>query len=372
MSSDPSTIATVEHGGFTVSSNTSTAEEMTGILEARDTQKTGGDVQETHTDENGEPDLSHAASELGKRGAEAAAAKRAAEAKEAAKEEKADKDAEKAPSEAEDKRKGNPRHDPQARVAQATREAAEARREAAAAREEAAKARAELEHARSARQIEAPPKPPKESADPGAPKVEDFEDYAEFTRATARYEYQAEAKRAQEAQRSHQRSQQMGEYENRYKASVVKAKEADPDFWSKIGDHVAVLYPTFKLLQMAERGEISHDDPRFGDPRTYIADEIVDNVDDAPALMVYLSEHKDEFQRIAALRSPRAITREMAKLVTSLGVETTATNPKPSVSKAPPPVRPVTGAPQVADEGTYREGMSLDEYSKRWKPAKSR
>lgn len=360
MNTEPSTVATVEHGGFTVSSNTSTAEEMTGILEARDSQKTGGDVQETHTDENGEPDLSHAASELGKKGAEAAAAKRAAEAKEAAKAEKADKDTEKAPSEAEDKRKGNPRHDPQARVAQATREAAEARREAAAAREEAARIRAELEHARSARQIEEPPKPPKAQPE-GKPRVEDFESYNDFMEASIEWRLQEERNKAAQHEQTRERLKAQDEFEGKFAASIRKAAEEDPDFHSKVNPEIPKLQPVHMM-----------DDPRRATGRNWLASEIIASEKDAPALMLYLTEHNDDFQRIAALSTPHAVTREIAKLVTRLEVETTATNSKPSVSKAHPPVRPVTGAPQVVDEGTFREGMSLDEYAKRWKPAKSR
>lgn len=351
MSADSSAIASVEHGGFTVTSNTATAEEMTGALEARKTEKTGGDVQETHTDANGEPDLSHAASELGKKGAAAAAEKRAADAKEAVKAEKAAREAKEEPEAAEDKRKGNPRHDPQARVAQATREAKEAK-------EEAARLRAELERRERAREIEAPPTPPKQAKPEGAPKADDFETYEEFLDARDEYrEKQREEKYAQREQ-EHNRAQRLDGYVQRYQESVKEAAKADPEFWNKISEDVHKLLPTF----------------RGGPPNggTWIADEIVDNAEQAPALLLHLSEHLEDFQRIAALQTPRQVTRAMASLVTRLDVEATATNSKQSVSKAQPPVRPVTGAPQVADEGTYREGMSLDDYAKRWKPAKSR
>jgi len=80
---------------------------------------------------------------------------------------------------------------------------------------------------------------------------------------------------------------------------------------------------------------------------------------------VWFSEHKDEYQRIAALQTPREITREVAKIEGMLTAPA-GTPVKPSVSKAPPPVRPVTGAPHTAERG-WRPGMTLDEYAPIWK-----
>jgi hypothetical protein len=85
--------------------------------------------------------------------------------------------------------------------------------------------------------------------------------------------------------------------------------------------------------------------------------------------MLHLSEHPDELQRIAALTTPRAVSREMAKIEARLEAATTGdpSSKREEVSRAAPPVKPVAGKPYVTESGEYREGMTLDEYAKIWK-----
>ena len=54
----------------------------------------------------------------------------------------------------------------------------------------------------------------------------------------------------------------------------------------------------------------------------------------------------------------------MAKIEARLEAVTTDTGPKSeAVSKAAPPVKPVSGAPYIADsEDVYRPGMGFDEF----------
>ena len=85
--------------------------------------------------------------------------------------------------------------------------------------------------------------------------------------------------------------------------------------------------------------------------------------------MRYFEEHGDEFQRIAALTNPRAVSREMAKIEARLESATAGDSTKrdEDVSRAAPPVRPVTGKPYVTESGEWKPGMTLDDYAPIWK-----
>lgn len=350
MSTEPTIGGTVQSGDFTITSSHETPEQMTAEL--------GNDTKvETTDDGNGEPDLSKAASELGKKGGEAAAAKRAAEAKEAAKAEKAAKAKpeteeadEAAPDERtdEEKKLGKPRHDPKARMLEATRKEAAAKREAEAARQELARERqerarlqAELEQARTGKQPEERPQP--RQVAPDEPKEEDYDDYKEYLRAVARHEVHQEQRKAAEARREQERHQRISEHITRFSESMTKAAKADPEFASRVAPEVMDLQPTITL-----------DGSRPPDARNYIADEFLASPEDAPTLVLHLSEHPEDLQRIAALRSRREVTRELARIVTRLekstDAATTDNSSEPTVSKARPPVKPVTGAPPIAGE----------------------
>ncbi len=364
MSAEP-TITTVESNGFTITSNSGGSPEQ--IAESL---KVGQDPPSSGEGEP--PDLSKAASELGKKGGAAAAKARAKadkakepETGEAAEAKASDQDAAEEPEQPaepeKDAKKGNPRHDPQARVAQATREAAEARREAAEARREAAEARARLERLERDRQArETPAAAPQTAQDartaPDAdeePREEDYESYKDFVKATATWQYRQEAREAQKQFYAHQAAAAAADKLDKtiggFKDAVSKA---GPDFAASLSPEVSGLQPSFTL----ERGE------RPG-PSNWIADEFLSAPERAPALMLYLSEHPQDFQRIAALSSPRAITRELAKLEVGLEAATAGTSAKPESSKANPPVRPVTGAPSVASgSGGPRPGETFDEW----------
>jgi hypothetical protein len=83
--------------------------------------------------------------------------------------------------------------------------------------------------------------------------------------------------------------------------------------------------------------------------------------------MLYLEEHPDALQRIAALSNPRAVSREMAKLEARLESAAAGTRAKPDkeeVSKAAPPVTPVTGTPYVAEGGEPDISKGFDSYHK--------
>jgi hypothetical protein len=129
---------------------------------------------------------------------------------------------------------------------------------------------------------------------------------------------------------------------------------------SEVAQEVWDIKPTIHL-----------DDDEAPDGRTFVADEFMANPKEAPALMRYFTEHPEEFQRIAALRTPREVTREMAKLPVPAA---TAGTSKPGfvASKAPPPIQPVKGQPPVAEGELYRDGMNLDQFASNWNKNKSK
>ncbi len=342
MSAEPG--GSVEIGSMTITSTTTDAD---GIL------------NDFHDGKPPEPDASEATAVLGKRGAEAAAEKRKAEAKEAKKQAKAavaedqvdpaDPEAEPADEKGKEK-KGNPRHDAHARVVQATQEAAEAKRTAETERRRAEAFERRLEELERGRRTPEQRQQPQAQPD-GKPRQEDYENWGDFLDARDAYaEKQREAKQAQERQVYEDRQAER-EYIQPYLKSISEYAKAQGQDWKQffdgISEEVREIKPTFK----------------GGPPNgsTWIADYLIANAEQAPALMLHFTEHSDEFQRIAALSSPWHTSRELAKLETSLGVATTAPNPKPTVSKAPPPVRPVTGAP-VTDSKDLTDDAPLSAF----------
>jgi hypothetical protein len=71
----------------------------------------------------------------------------------------------------------------------------------------------------------------------------------------------------------------------------------------------------------------------------------------APGLMKYLSEHPDELQALSGLH-PAHVFRAVGRIEGKLeGVAVTGNTPRViAVSKAKPPVKPVTGTPNVGNE----------------------
>lgn len=342
--------ATVEMGGMQVSSTSETAEQISESLKPSEPAKDEPREVTPGGEDAGSEDarVSKAAAELGKKGGEAAAAKRKAEAKE-----KPADEPEETEAEPEVEKVGKPRDDPKARIAQVIRERKEieARFTAESARREAAERRiADLERSYAQPRTEQAPAP----RDPNAkPSAEDFDSYEDFVDARAAWKFrdlQREAGERHQAMAYHESIQ--GSIRS-FSERVSKAAEADPDLVSRVSQDIINLRPSFKL----EEGE------RPG-PLNVIADEIISS-EHGPALMLHLTDHPDVFQRLAALQTPREISREMARLELSLGAATTAASPRPAASKANPPLRPVSGSPHT-DSGELGEDASVKEHARRW------
>ena len=347
---NPGAPVTVEHtdsdgASFSVTTNTQTEAEVREALEV-----------DTEEGPEEKPDLSKSASELGKKGGEAAAKARAKAAKETPEEPEEEDEPEAAKDE---KPLGKPRHDPRARVAQVTREHAETKRRLEAEQREKEELRRRLDdverrtrtpeerHEVEARESERKPPEP-----PGKPKPEDFEEFEQYLEARDDWRDRIREMRQAVERDHHERSTRLHEVKMGFATALQETMQNDGDFMERVSPEVAGLMPTFEL-----------DDGRRPSAKNWIADELVLSPKDAPALMLYLSEHPDEFQRIATLRSHREVTRELARL--PLEAAPAGTSPRGrNVSKAFPPIRPVSGEPHVT-QGEGSDDESFNDFMRR-------
>lgn len=354
---------TVGVGGFELTSNHETSESMLESLAPtkEDAPEPKLLVDEGKPVESEEPDpIKKAASDLGKRSAEARAkaAKEKPDVADAGDGAESEKGAEKP--------LGKPKDDPRARVAEATRAAKEAREEAernrqALAQERAERARLaqELEQARAARQ-EAKPVPkaqPQYVDDPDdpRPKDEDFQDYSDLIEARAQWATrQAHRKLTERTVQAQQEQQYRAGIDTRWGKHIERiTKAGGEDFLGGFDpEHLKAMRPTFSLGPGERPGPIN-----------VITDEIVSS-EHGPAMMVYFRDNPEDFQRIAALGTPLDVAKEMAKLEYRLSAATAGTSAKAEVSRAKPPVRPVTGAPNIA-EPELTGDVSFDDFARR-------
>ncbi len=167
----------VNLGSWEISSNTESGAEMAEVLKSDkdDAPKPEIKVDRGEAVESDDAETRAAAAKLGKRGGEAAArARKAAETKpaEAKAPEKTPEGKEAAP-----KKDGNPRHDPEARVREATSQLAEERRQRA---EERARLERELEELRAGRRRqetddEPPPRTKPQADEDPEPNEDDYD-----------------------------------------------------------------------------------------------------------------------------------------------------------------------------------------------------
>lgn len=361
---------------MTVTSTSESAAQISSALSAKESDSSEprvlvdqGEVVEEEPEKEG---ISRAASEMGKKGGEAAAkARKAAEkAKAAGKVEEAEDapedESESTKTETTEQKdhRGNPRHDPKARVAEATREAAEARKEAAEARREAADARARLEAAERAKAPQAahdgqPTRGPEQAPErPAKPKSNDYEVYEDYLDARDKWNRDDWTRESTERAQAHHAAAQHVERVtttfNALKGAYHAATKDEPDFMERVSPEVMGLVPSV-MLEAGQRPTASN----------WIADQFLRKPGQAPILSLYLSENPAEHQRIAALSSPSEITWELAKIHARLDAATAGPSSERSVSQAKPPVKPVTGSPHTADQ-ELSDDAPLSAYVKRF------
>lgn len=227
---------------------------------------------------------------------------------------------------------GKPRHDPRARVQQATAQAAEARRERDAARAELVAAQRELESLREARAGRSDKEP-----------VEtDFADYTDFVKARARYDARQEFD-AQRIEQAESRHNQALSAERTRRIESFKQKLADAggkEFIDRLDSDLVQLRPVSVLS------------PDEKPTQANAVAELILLSEIAPALMEYFTKEKAELQRLTTLpMSQLELTRAIARIETKLeGAVSAGSAPKVEISQAKPPIKPVTGSPQSVGE----------------------
>lgn len=362
-------LTTVEHGGISVTSTDVSEKDMRASLAQAD-----GEGAETKPDKPRKPTASEAASELGKRGGKAAAEKRAAEAREKPAEPQEGKPVERAePPEVEGDDEGASDEEltkrQRRRVEVAARKQAEARRELERERHDREAERQRYEAELAAYRVhggrerppaegqEREPAPRDASAKPRAEDFESYDDYLDARDEWNRGQWTREQERRQHADREVAKYHQFIDGFVKYATPDLK-DAVDPEIWD--------MKP-YMLMGDGER--ITADN--------LIAGEIIYLGAEAPAVLKHLSDNPDELERLRALGTDHPHIRiRLQRLGATLGSrpDATAGEPpvsrerasKPAPSKANPPVRPVTGAPYVADgDGAPREDEDFDAWYRR-------
>lgn len=357
---DLSQPASVTEGGQTITSTSESVEQIRETMQPPDPEPEPDEDEGEEERPRVPKKVSKAAAELGKRGGEASA-----EARRAAKEAE-DEEAD-AVAEAEELEKagklGKARHDPRARMLAATREAkaAKAEREAAKAEAETAKRerdalKAEVERSKTAKPTEAPAK----TEAPGKPVPASFTTYEEYIEALADYKTEQrfkerDAKAAEEA-RVKDFAKQIDDGLTKARGFREDFEKTHPDFKASLSDDVKAIANKPSFVRDLHGGLYSDH---------VISDELIIAGVAGPPMMVYLSQHPEELQRIRALSVVEEIQLEMRILARTLGAASTATSPKREVSKAPQPIRPVTGGPHIDDSDEPDENAPLSAFIKR-------
>ena len=330
-------LTSVTHDGFTVVANSESEKDMQENFDSEPKPLDGDDEDlEREKEKADKKRKKEAASELGKAGGKASAEARAAKAE---KEPEPEKEPEKPkdkpePDEAEpEKEPGNPRHDAKARIQQLAREKNEER----AARRELEARLETLEAERAKPKVDLIP-PTEEKR----PRPDQFGTYEEYVEAAA--EYKAEQKLHQVMEAA-ERKRAADSHANGIVQRIETFKERladEPDLVSRVDERLLNLQPTFTLPPGTQPG-----------PLNVIADEIISSEVTAK-LMLHLTEHPEEMSRLAKLPNAREIARAVARLEDKL----TAPPASPptsrpvfeEVSRAAPPVRPVSTSAAAYDD----------------------
>ena len=175
-----------------------------------------------------------------------------------------------------------------------------------------ARARAELAE-KTLRDRDAAAKP----AEPGRPTLEQFDyDPEKYAKALAEHEKKGAEKEWESKQRTAEQTKQRERLVSSWDEKVEKASDKFEDFNTVVGE----LQPTSPLITAIMESE--------------------------PDVAYYLGKHPKEAERIANL-GPISQIREIGKLEAKLAAE--PEKPK-TPSKAPPPIKPLSGAGSTATD----------------------
>lgn len=218
------------------------------------------------------------------------------------------------------------------RFSKLTREAEEAKREAAEARREA------MEAYKRMAEVKPPADPkPAEDVEPVEPEFQDPEQYqrdmAKFTREMAAY---TARKAVASALAEHDKSQKQ--------AQAQRQREAIENSWAGRRQKAIAEIPDY--LDVAENTSL---------PVSQAMAAVIKMDARGPEILYHLGKHPDEAARIASL-PPLSQVAELGAFR-----ERILTPTKPTASKAPAPIKPLSGArgaaPQSMDE------MPMEEYA---------
>lgn len=275
---------------------------------------------------------------------------------------------------------GKPRNDPQARVEEATGQAATAKRERDEARAEAAafKARIDALEARAnAPKPEAEAKPEAKEPDwkryrnhPDAPKFasfqgdEAFEDWQAAMSmfvADRRYDERRQAERQQEQQQRVEQSE--SQRAARFSELIGATPEERQAFIATVDPRLAHM-PRQSALPPGQKAE-------FGN---FLVEQIYRS-ESPKELMVHFTAHPEDVQRLSTLH-PMLVIREMGKLegqlTQSAASRTTGTAPAPPQSKASPPITPVKGSSQSASDEPPGDEATDAQHDAYWSKQRTR
>ena len=251
---------------------------------------------------------------------------------------------------------GKPKNDPRARVMQATRQAAEAKRERDEIERRAIAAEAELERYRSGKPATEPAKAeakPADGTDP-EPKEDDFESYGQYVKAQARWEARQEFREQTTAHEQRQQRelalQHQREMFEAFKGRIRTALKSDPAIHEHISHEVVALIPEGPV-DLSKR--LSNEE-LIG--VHCVAEE--KGLD----MMRHLSDNPDVLQRLRGL-SQGSLLVELGRIDARLGSASTAPEPKATISRANPPVRPVTAVAPSGDDSPDPD-LPFDQWAK--------
>jgi hypothetical protein len=192
-------------------------------------------------------------------------------------------------------------------------------------------------------------RPAPTDAEPDESAFESYTDYVKkLSEWQARQTWRTMDRETQQARQQDVFAQRRDARFDAYSAKMALVLAANAGFVESLSETIQNLVPSDALPPGTRATALNA-----------IADEIVDS--ERPELLQrYLSDHPDEFQRLATL-PPRQLTRAMASLETRLSLPTTG-SAKPSISQAKPPVKPVESAAPLSDEPPGDDASDSEHY----------
>lgn len=177
---------------------------------------------------------------------------------------------------------------------------------------------------------------PKPTADP-EPTPDGFDTYEKYVKAQARWEARQEAASIRAEWKKETDAAQAQQLETQRRQSwadrLFAFKTKTPDFDARFKGDTPMSTPMRDILMDSPVG---------------------------PDLLLYLSEHQDDAQRLSTLH-PIQVIREMGKLEARL--ETAVSGPVPTtppVSQAKPPIKPLGSSPPNADADAYSDDETVE------------